>query len=152
MDRERSRWKCNGHKPTHRPRHVPGNAPPELPGGSGSNPTIVKFAPAGPRYDESSPEFSSAAMNPTTAPASWNPGEPDRRRYTQLREIFDEAYERISPFFAKENRWGNATLDHLAYRVVRENYPQLSFDEVHVLVVACHRVYSELEAERATSK
>lgn len=48
----------------------------------------------------------------------------------------------LAPFFADENRWGNATLDHLAYRVVRENYPELSFDEVHVLVVASRRVHT----------
>ena len=73
----------------------------------------------------------------------------ERRKYHRVREIFEEAYELVAPFFAKENRWGNATLDHLAYRVVRDHYPELSFEEVHVLVVATKRVYSELEAEDA---
>ncbi len=76
---------------------------------------------------------------------------PERRKYHHVREIFDEAYELITPFFAKENRWGNATLDHLAYRVVRENYPELSFEEVHVLVVASKRVYTELKLEQANA-
>jgi hypothetical protein len=70
----------------------------------------------------------------------------ERRRFHHVREIFEQAYELIAPFFAKENRWGNVTLDHLAYRVVRENYPELSYEEVHVLVVASRRVYAELEA------
>lgn len=74
---------------------------------------------------------------------------PERRKYHHVREIFDDAYELITPFFAKENRWANATLDHLAYRVLRENYPELSFEEVHVLVVAAKRVFTELQAERA---
>lgn len=77
---------------------------------------------------------------------------PERRKYHHVREIFDQAYDMITPFFAKENRWGNATLDHLAYRVLRENYPELSFEEVHVLVVAAKRVYRELAAERASGR
>ncbi|THF60675.1 hypothetical protein [Pseudothauera rhizosphaerae] len=84
---------------------------------------------------------------PATDPASGAaPGE--RRSYHYVREIFDQAYELIGPFFARENRWGNATLDHLAYRVLRENYPQLSFEEVYVLVVASKRVYTERRLER----
>ncbi|THF62369.1 hypothetical protein E6C76_18805 [Pseudothauera nasutitermitis] len=75
----------------------------------------------------------------------------ERRKYHHVREIFDEAYEVIAPFFARENRWGNATLDHLAYRVVRDRYPELSFEEVHVLVVASKRVYTELRPEGAAS-
>ena len=76
---------------------------------------------------------------------------PERRQYHRdhrVREIFVEAYELIAPFFAPENRWGNATLDHLAYRIVRDHYPQLSAEEVHVLVLASKRVYAEREAER----
>jgi hypothetical protein len=76
----------------------------------------------------------------------------ERRKYHRVREIFEEAYELITPFFAKENRWGNATLDHLAYRVVREQYPELSFEEVHILVVASKRAYTELDAESAAGR
>jgi len=91
---------------------------------------------------------SSMLMNPSSPPPT---GTHERRKFLRVREVFEQAYELIAPFFAKENRWGNATLDHLAYRVVRENYPELSFEEVHVLVVASRRVYTELEAEnRAT--
>ncbi|PTD96099.1 hypothetical protein [Pseudothauera lacus] len=90
-------------------------------------------------------------MEQSASAQSWDSSQQDRRKYHYVREIFDEAYELITPFFAKENRWGNATLDHLAYRVVRENYPTLSFEEVHVLVQASKRVYTELEAERAAS-
>ncbi|AUL99379.1 MAG TPA: hypothetical protein PKM39_02030 [Pseudothauera hydrothermalis] len=73
----------------------------------------------------------------------------ERRKYHHVRAIFEDAYQLISPFFAKENRWGNATLDHLAYRVLRENYPELSFEEVHVLVVAAKRVFTELQTDRS---
>ena len=73
----------------------------------------------------------------------------ERRKYDRVREIFSEASALIAPFFAPENRWGNSTLDHLAYRVVRERYPQLSYEEVHVLVVASHRVHAATRAETA---
>lgn len=84
---------------------------------------------------------SSAATSPSA--------QPERRRYHGVREIFAEASTLIAPFFARENRWGNATLDHLAYRVVRENYPELSFEEVHVLVVASKRVHDQAAASKA---
>ena len=67
----------------------------------------------------------------------------DRRNHHRVREIFIEACALIAPFFARENRWGNSTLDHLAYRVVRDHYPELSVEEVHVLVVASRRVHEE---------
>lgn len=76
-----------------------------------------------------------------TTPASASSAA-DRRQFHRVREIFEEACARLAPFFADENRWGNATLDHLAYRVVRDHYPQLSFEEVHVLVVAARRVHT----------
>ncbi|NMG65045.1 hypothetical protein GPA19_08805 [Azoarcus indigens] len=65
----------------------------------------------------------------------------ERRRYLNVRDIFEEACNLVAPFFAPENRWANVTLDHLAYRVVRDHYPDLSFEEVHVLVVAARRVH-----------
>ena len=76
------------------------------------------------------------------SPAPPAPATSERRRYDHVREIFAEASALIAPFFAKENRWGNSTLDHLAYRVIRDRYPELSFEEVHVLVVASRRIYA----------
>lgn len=72
----------------------------------------------------------------------------DRRQHHRVREIFDQAYALITPFFARENSWANSTLDHLAYRVVRDHYPELSATEVHVLVVAARRVHDAATVER----
>ncbi|NMF91142.1 hypothetical protein [Aromatoleum petrolei] len=77
-----------------------------------------------------------------TLSAATPSGLQERRSHPRVREIFIEACELIMPFFARENRWGNSTLDHLAYRVLRDHYPELSFEEVHVLVVAAHRVHA----------
>ncbi|WP_332669854.1 hypothetical protein [Aromatoleum sp.] len=85
------------------------------------------------------------------SPAPPAPATSERRRYDHVREIFAEASALIAPFFAKENRWGNSTLDHLAYRVIRDRYPELSFEEVHVLVVASRRMYATDTTESGVS-
>lgn len=87
-------------------------------------------------------------MNPSSPPVSEPQDQADRRQYHRVREIFEEAYALIAPFFATENRWANSTLDHLAYRVVRDHYPELSAAEVHVLVVAAKRVYGDASAHQ----
>lgn len=81
------------------------------------------------------------------SPAPPHPATFERRKYDHVRKIFSDASALIAPFFAKENRWGNSTLDHLAYRVIRDRYPELSFLEVHVLVVASRRVFARRASE-----
>lgn len=70
-----------------------------------------------------------------------NTGGVERRKHLRVREVFDEAITLIEPFFAPENQWGSRSLDHLAYRTLRDHYPDMSYDEVHVLVVAARRVF-----------
>lgn len=67
--------------------------------------------------------------------------QPERRRNEQLRQVFDHAYAMIEPFFDPAAGWGGRSLEHLAFRVLRENFPQLSAEDVHVMIVAAHRVY-----------
>jgi hypothetical protein len=67
----------------------------------------------------------------------------DRRRNARLRGLFDTAYAMIEPFFDPDQGWGGHSLEHLAFRVLRENFPDLSGEEVHTIVVAAHRVYIE---------
>jgi hypothetical protein len=70
----------------------------------------------------------------------------DRRRHHRVREVFEEAVALIAPFFEHDDDWGHGTLDHLAYRSLRNAFPQLSVTEVHVLVVAARRVYASKAA------
>ena len=65
----------------------------------------------------------------------------ERRRNQRLRSVFDTAFAMIEPFFDPAQGWGGHSLEHLAFRVVRENFPELTSEEVHALVVAAHRVY-----------
>lgn len=72
----------------------------------------------------------------------------EQRRHHRVRAIFEEASVLVEPFFAGESRWANGTLDLLAYRTVRDRYPELSADEVHVLIVACSRLYAKTQPEK----
>ncbi|MBL8442846.1 MAG: hypothetical protein JNK52_02250 [Zoogloeaceae bacterium] len=78
---------------------------------------------------------------PDPSPAS-NTAGVERREHLRAREVFNEAITLIEPFFAPENHWGSRSLDHLAYRTLRDRYPDMSYDEVHVLVVAARRVFA----------
>lgn len=73
--------------------------------------------------------------NPATVPPV------ERRNNIALREMFDAAYVMIEPFFDPNAGWGGHSLEHLAFRVLRDNFPSLSSEEVHIIVVAAHRIY-----------
>ena len=81
-----------------------------------------------------------------TAIAETADGPMDRRTNLRLREMFENAYVLIEPFFDPANSWGGQTLEYLAFRVMRENYPQVSSDEVHAFIAAAKRVYIENKA------
>ncbi len=65
----------------------------------------------------------------------------DRRVNVKLRSIFEQAYELIHPFFDPRNSWGGQPLDLMAFRALRELYPQLGSDEAEEVVAAAHHVY-----------
>jgi len=65
----------------------------------------------------------------------------ERRQNLRLRAMFDDAYERIEPSLDPARCWGGAPMTALAYRAVREAYPELSPAEAYTLVVAAVRVY-----------
>lgn len=66
----------------------------------------------------------------------------DRRVDLRLRAIFEAALPLIEPFFDPKNSWGGQSLEHFAFRVLRETYPQLSSEEVFIFVSAARRVYT----------
>lgn len=67
----------------------------------------------------------------------------ERRHNLRLRELFEEAYERIQPCLDPRQTWGRVPLEHLAFRMLREAYPDLPPQEVHLLVCASVRVYRQ---------
>lgn len=67
----------------------------------------------------------------------------ERRHNLKLRDLFEEAYERIVPCLDPRQAWGRGPLQHLAFRLLREAYPDLPPQEVHLLVCASVRVYRQ---------
>lgn len=67
----------------------------------------------------------------------------DRRSSPELRVIFERAYVLIEPFLDPGSAWGGQAMQHLALRTLRDNFPELSMDQAHILVVASLRVRRE---------
>lgn len=67
----------------------------------------------------------------------------DRRSSPELRVIFERAYVLIGPFLDPGSAWGGQAMQHLALRTLRDNFPELSMDQAHILVVAALRVRRE---------
>lgn len=63
--------------------------------------------------------------------------QPDRRRDHQLRCIFKDACEVIAPFIDPDNKWGGQSLHSLAFRAVRDRFPELPAESVRILIQAC---------------
>lgn len=69
------------------------------------------------------------------------PRDGERRTNRRLREIFVEAYDVVEPFFDPANAWGGHTHEHLAFRALHERFPDLSGDEVFIIVAAAKQVF-----------
>jgi len=67
----------------------------------------------------------------------------ERRQNLKLRAFFEEAYGRIEPCLDPKQTWGGVPLELLAYRTLREAYPDLPVQEAHQLVRASVRVFHE---------
>ena len=65
----------------------------------------------------------------------------ERRKNFTLRELVDKAYVIIEPFFDPSNAWNGQTLELLAYRVVREQLPDIPPEHVQIIVAAATRNY-----------
>lgn len=65
----------------------------------------------------------------------------ERRENLQLRAIFPAACEALKPFFAPGGEWGGAGHEHLAYRTLKEQFPQLSAQESFIAVATAKRLY-----------
>ncbi|MFZ5510956.1 MAG: hypothetical protein ACOZCP_12975 [Pseudomonadota bacterium] len=73
---------------------------------------------------------------------------PERRTDHRLRAVVAAAAELVRPFLEESNAWCGRSLEHLAYRAVREAYPELQPGEVHLVVVASMRIHARTAAPR----
>lgn len=65
----------------------------------------------------------------------------DRRVNVRVREMFVEAYDILEPFFDPANSWAGHVHEHLAFRALHEHFPNMTPDEVLVIVIAAKRVF-----------
>lgn len=75
----------------------------------------------------------------------------ERRQHPELRAVFEEAYARVESCFDPQRTWGGLPLEHFAFRMLREAYPQFSSQETRLLVGALLRVYRERQPGRAAA-
>ncbi len=69
--------------------------------------------------------------------------EQERRQYHHLREIFEDAYIIALPFLDPKQGLGGIPMVRHAYIRLREEYPELSQQEIAILVPALERVFAE---------
>ena len=67
----------------------------------------------------------------------------ERRTNSHLRIIFEEAVELTAPFFDSAQSWGDTPLIGFAQVTIRETYPNLTPQDVDILLSALQRVYTE---------
>jgi hypothetical protein len=72
----------------------------------------------------------------------------DRRANVEIRQIFVDAYEVLEPFFDPKNQWAGHSHEHLAFRALHERFPQLTPQQVQILVEAARRVFNSGGAPR----
>jgi hypothetical protein len=65
----------------------------------------------------------------------------ERRANVKIRQLFVDAYDVLEPFFDSANAWGGHTHEHLAFRALHERFPDLSGEEVFIIVAAAKRVF-----------
>lgn len=53
----------------------------------------------------------------------------------------------LEPFFDPGSAWSGASLEHFAFRALRDEHPELSTAQAYVLVVAAKRVYAARRAK-----
>ena len=64
----------------------------------------------------------------------------ERRSSHELRERFVVVFEVLKPYFASENHWAGSSHEHLAYRTVKEHFPELSAQDCFIAVATAKRM------------
>lgn len=65
---------------------------------------------------------------------------PERRSNPALRQRFAEIFEVLKPYFDSDNQWAGCSHEHLAYRTLKEHFPELSAQDCFIAVAAVKRM------------
>jgi hypothetical protein len=66
----------------------------------------------------------------------------ERRTNPALRALFPAACEALRPFFESKSQWGGQSHEHLAYRTLKEQFPQLDAQESFIVVATAKRLFA----------
>jgi hypothetical protein len=69
--------------------------------------------------------------------------QPERRKHTNLRELFEDVVRRVEPFFQQGGELNGSRPDFWVARTISDAYPDLNNEEAHVLANAAIRYYRE---------
>ena len=69
----------------------------------------------------------------------------DRRTQPHLRNIFDKACKITEPFFDQKQSWGGAYLTMYARQTLREAFPNLTQQEIAILLSVVSRHHRDAE-------
>lgn len=81
-------------------------------------------------------------MNASNETNQGNSCQEERRKRTELREIFDDVCRITAPFFDAGNSWGVSSLTMYARQTVREAYPQLTQQDIAILLSSIQRFHA----------
>lgn len=70
------------------------------------------------------------------------PPSDERRTNVQLRTILPAAYEALRPFFEASTQWEGQSHEHLAYHTLKEHFPELSSQDVFIVVATSRRLFA----------
>lgn len=68
---------------------------------------------------------------------------PERRQHWRVRACFPQACELLRPFFEPGNQWLGQSQDELAYRTVRDRFPELDPQEANLVVATARRFFAD---------
>ncbi|MGQ0710849.1 MAG: hypothetical protein ACT4NV_14020 [Rhodoferax sp.] len=76
------------------------------------------------------------------------PVEPERRVNPELRARFEAVFVFLQPYFASQESWGGMSHEHLAYRALKERFPELSAQECFIAITAAKRLHDSSQRPR----
>lgn len=77
--------------------------------------------------------------------------QPDRRKQTNLRDIFDDVVRLVEPYFQQGSGLNGRPADYWAAKAIHDAYADLSSQEVQILIAAATRYCREQGVNRVPS-
>lgn len=68
---------------------------------------------------------------------------PERRTRPDLRQIFEDVVAKAAPFFRKRDGLNGGATEYWAARVIHEAHPELSHNDIKILINAASRYFQE---------